>query len=121
MRIQRLTVVSLLLFLSTAALAPAWAAKDLKPKKTEITAFLKADANKDRVLSRKEFKTFVQVMAKFGQSTARQIRFFRAYGFAFKIVDKNKDGIVTPHEMRAADDDFRAGKMGKLKALSVRP
>lgn len=84
-------------------------AKDLKPTGAEIAAFLKADVNKDNVLSKREFKTFVKAMAAVGQSTAKQIRFWGAYGYAFSIVDKNKDGIVTPHEMRSADDDFRNG------------
>lgn len=85
-------------------------AKDLKPTGPEIAAFLKADVNKDKVLSKEEFKTFVRAMAAFGQSTAKTIRFWGAYGIAFSIVDKNEDGIVTPYEMRAADDDFRKGK-----------
>ncbi|WP_346911699.1 hypothetical protein [uncultured Roseibium sp.] len=85
-------------------------AKTLKASNSEIAAFLKADVNKDKVLSKREFRTFIRALADFGQSTAKKIRFFGVYGYAFSVVDKNKDGIVTPQEMRSADDDFKKGK-----------
>ncbi|WP_417670959.1 hypothetical protein [Roseibium sp.] len=110
MWLKHSAIACLALLMSAALSSSALATTDLKPKKSEITAFLKADVNKDQVLTRKEFKTFVRAMAEFGQSTAKKIRFFGAYGFAFNIVDKNKDGIVTPMEMRSADDDFRTSK-----------
>ncbi|WP_153770682.1 hypothetical protein [Labrenzia sp. CE80] len=110
MRRQIILVASLALGLSGWTPQSSFATANLKPKKSEIAAFLKADVNKDRVLTRKEFRTFVRAMADSGQSTARKIRFFGAYGFAFNIIDKNRDGIVTPLEMRNADDDFRTGK-----------
>ena len=82
----------------------------LNPTSDEIDAFLQSDANQDGVLTKREFKTFVRAMARTGQPTARQIRFFGAYGIAFAIADLNDDGIVTPEELRAADDDHQAGK-----------
>ena len=77
---------------------------------TEVAAFLLADVNKDLVLDRKEFKTFVLEMAKSGHDSSRTVRTFGAYGYAFKITDQNKDGVVTPQELRTADEDFQASK-----------
>ena len=74
----------------------------------ETRSFLAADVNKDLVLNRKEFRTFVQLMADAGQSTSKTIRAFGAYGYAFGIADRDKDGVVSPHELRAADDEYRA-------------
>ncbi len=73
----------------------------------EIDAFVLADRNKDGHLSRAEFKPFVRAMAKAGQPTALNIRFFAAYDFAFGIVDKNGDGLASPEELRTADDGYR--------------
>ncbi len=74
----------------------------------EVDAFVKADRNKDAMLTPAEFRVFVTEMAKAGQSTARQIRLFRAYGYAFKVVDKNRDGLASPQELRSSDTDHRA-------------
>ncbi len=76
----------------------------------EVSAFGQADRNRDGVLSRSEFPTFVRAMAATGQSTARQIRTFGAYGFAFGITDANGDGVVTPAELRSADNAHRSGR-----------
>lgn len=86
---------------------PSVEAKKLKPMQTEINAFVKADQNKDQRLSRAEFKVFVDEMAKSGQSTAKRIRFWKAYGYAFSRVDKNKNGLAEPMEMRNADSGYR--------------
>ncbi|MCP5000399.1 MAG: hypothetical protein GY933_17105 [Hyphomicrobiales bacterium] len=85
-------------------------AQGLNPRKAEINAFVHADANGDGVLTKPEFVVFVKEMAKTGQSTARTIRFFRAYNYALSVADKDKDGIVTPKEMRSADNSHRAGQ-----------
>ncbi|PLX34678.1 MAG: hypothetical protein C0605_12860 [Hyphomicrobiales bacterium] len=92
-----------------ATISPGQAQR-LNPTGSEVRAFLKADANRDRVLTRREFRRFVRAMAASGQSTARLIRFFSGYDYAFAIADKNGDGIVTPMEMRRADQGFRRGK-----------
>ncbi|MBD1545491.1 EF-hand domain-containing protein [Roseibium aggregatum] len=81
----------------------------MNPTKTEISAFMKADTNKDRVLTREEFRTFIQAMASSGSKTAKKIRFLRAYSYAFSIADANRDGVATPHEMRAADNAHGVG------------
>lgn len=76
----------------------------------EVDAFILADRDKDGLLSRAEFKTFVREMAKADQPTAKQIKMFGAYWLAFIITDKNKDGVVSPIELRSADDTHRAGE-----------
>ena len=76
----------------------------------EVAAFTGADANRDGVLDRAEFRSFVRAMAQAGQPTARQIVAFGAYGFAFARVDRNRDGRATPDEMRRADSAHRAGQ-----------
>ncbi|WP_424990908.1 hypothetical protein [Fluviibacterium sp. S390] len=92
------------------AAAPLWATEDLRPTQGEIDAFVLADADRDQSLTQPEFKTFVQAMAQQGQPTARQIRFFGVYGLAFSIADGDKDGRITPDELRQADDRHRAGQ-----------
>lgn len=81
----------------------------LNPTAGEIDAFVAADANKDAVLQFAEFKTFIRLMAKAGQPTARQVRTFGVYRYAFGIADKDGNGVVSPDELRAADDAHRAG------------
>jgi len=89
--------------------APAVDAQAFEATQAEVAAFAAADANRDVLLDRAAFKVFVRHMAEAGQPTARQIRFFAAYGFAFSIADRNGDGRVTPEEMRSADNSHRAG------------
>ncbi len=74
-----------------------------KPSQAEIDAYKAADKNKDGHLSMEEFRHFVLLMARQGNSKARQIRFFRAYGYAFGIADRNRDGLIAPAELIRAD------------------
>ncbi|MGH1413830.1 MAG: hypothetical protein ACRBB0_10055 [Pelagimonas sp.] len=86
-----------------AARAQVFSATDM-----EINAFVRADGNRDGVLTLPEFRVFVKAMAKAGQPTAMTIRTFGAYRFAFGIVDINKDGRASPEELRSADTDYRS-------------
>lgn len=93
------------------AMTPTFVAadnRDLNPTQGEIDAFLKADRDGDQHLTRAEFEVFIEAMAAQGQPTAKQIRFFGAYGFAFKVVDADKNGRLSPAELRDADDTHRA-------------
>ena len=78
----------------------------IKANASETKAFLKADKNKDLQLNAAEFRVFVHAMAENGQATAKKIRFFRAFAYAFSVADKNKDGLITPREMRSADNNY---------------
>ena len=77
----------------------------------EVDAFLVADKNEDLVLHFDEFVVFVNEMAKAGQKTSKTVRFFGAYRRAFRVTDVDQNGVVTPPELRRADDDFQAGKI----------
>ena len=75
----------------------------------EIDAFVQADRNGDAILTASEFRSFVDAMATQGQSTARMIRFFGAYGYAFSVADADGNGLIEPEELRNADDSYKAG------------
>lgn len=105
--IAKILVLMAFMFGLSTLMIGITAAKNLNPKRSEINAFIKADVDKDRHLTKNEFRIFIKQMALAGQSTAKKIRFFGAYGFAFSTVDKNKDGILSPLELRSADDTYR--------------
>ena len=107
MKTTHVHLIAALLALPTAAPAEE---KAFQATPAEVDAFVQADADKDGVLTRAEFRVFVRAMAKAGQPTARQIRIFGAYGIAFGITDADRNGVVTPAEMRAADTTHRSGK-----------
>lgn len=96
----RSSLFTILLFGAFLAGISALAAK---PSQAEIDAYRAADRNKDGHLSLEEFRHFVLLMASQGNSKARQIRFFRAYGYAFGIADRNRDGLIAPAELIKAD------------------
>ena len=84
-------------------LPPIAHAGSTKHSATEVKSFLSADLNADRHLDRSEFRTFVHGMAASGNRKAKQIRMFRAYGFAFSVIDNDKNGLLSPSELRTAD------------------
>lgn len=89
--------------------SPTAQASDLNPTAAEIDAFLGADLDQDRHLNMDEFRAFVAAMADAGQSTSQTIRFFGVYEFAFGVVDSDEDGLLSPDELRSADEAHRAG------------
>ena len=91
----------------SAPIAGTAQAEEFKATKTEVRAWVTADANEDGALTPPEFPAFVDAMAASGQSTAQTVRFFGAYEIAFSVADKNGDGRVTPNELRDADDSYR--------------
>lgn len=91
-----------------ALVSPAMAlAQGFRATDQEITAFASADSNGDGMLSYSEFRVFVRAMAGAGQPTAKTIRTFGAYAYAFGVVDRNRDKLASPEELRAADTDFQ--------------
>lgn len=67
--------------------------------------FRQADANNDRVLSRREFRAFINANADDGIGRAPMVRRLGAYDTAFERVDRNGNGVVTPAELAAAGSD----------------
>ncbi|MEO0855111.1 MAG: hypothetical protein AAFY15_16630 [Cyanobacteria bacterium J06648_11] len=64
--------------------------------------FIQADINQDRVLDFNEFTQFVNLNAEHGIGRAGMIRRFGMHSRAFGKLDTNRDGIVTPEELAAA-------------------
>lgn len=96
------------MILALGMLAAPCAAQQFAATTVEVQAFVGADQDGNGVLTPPEFRAFVQSMAQAGQPTARQIRFFGAYGYAFGIADTNDDGVITPLELRSGDETHRA-------------
>lgn len=91
-----LRLALLLLTLTSPALA-------FETTKAEVDAFTQADTDQSGTISRAEFRSFVHALAKAGQPNARRIVTFGAFGLAFRLTDANKDGQLTPQELRDAD------------------
>lgn len=98
-----MTRVSILLTAGLLA-AASQPATGFEATDTEVSAFVLADKSGDGALDRNEFKVFVRQMAASGQRTATRIVRFGAFGFAFGVVDANRDGLASPQELRRADD-----------------
>jgi Ca2+-binding EF-hand superfamily protein len=67
----------------------------------EKNAFIKADANSDRMITPAEFRTLIEELAATGSQKAISVKKWGAYGYAFKRIDTNKDGMITPAELQA--------------------
>lgn len=93
--VARSTAIALALLLPAAAQA--------QYEEQSVQAFLAADANGDELLTRDEFRTFIQSLAAAGAPMSRRIRTFGAYGIAFSRTDANGDGVLTPEELRMAE------------------
>lgn len=80
-------------------------------KEQEQQAFLTADSNGDRVLSKQEFRVFINILADNGLKLAKRVRFLGVYGIGFRRTDTNKDGLLQPSELLNANDQFRDAKL----------
>lgn len=67
----------------------------------EKSAFLKADTNGDRMISTGEFRTLINELVAIGSEKAVSVKKWGAYGYAFKRIDADKDGMITPAELQA--------------------
>ena len=67
----------------------------------EKNAFLKADANQNRVIEQNEIIVLINELAASGSKQAARVKFLRIYGVAFRTIDANGDGKITPAELEA--------------------
>jgi hypothetical protein len=92
--LPRTLAAALLLLCLSASVACAYSG-------SEKDAFLKADANSDRKISRGEFNTLIDALAASGAPKAQSVKRWGIYGMAFKKIDANADQIITPAELEA--------------------
>mgnify|MGYP001556057168 FL=1 len=63
--------------------------------------FRQADADNDGVLVQAEFTAFIDLNAEDGLGNAARVRSLGMHARAFRRIDGNGDGRVTPTELRA--------------------
>jgi Ca2+-binding EF-hand superfamily protein len=86
--------------IALAFLATGAAAQDDK-QKAAAENFQQADADKDGKLSKTEFRKFIDLNAADKLGRAATIKSYGMYDTAFGRVDANKDGFVTPDEIKS--------------------
>ncbi|WP_137131574.1 EF-hand domain-containing protein [Rhizobium sp. FY34] len=64
-------------------------------------AFMSADKNADTMLDQNEFKLFIDSMAASGKPVAVKVKQAKRYGMAFGRIDQDKNGLLTPTELKA--------------------
>ena len=69
-----------------------------------------ADRNGNGTLDQREFRTFIDLMAKDGLPIAKRVRFWKVYGMAFRMTDKNGDGELTSAELARSARENRNRK-----------
>lgn len=91
-----------LITLSTVAMTMPALALDKKADRASAQEnFKQADGNKDRKLTKAEFRKLIDANAADNLGKAPMIKRFGAYDTAFARVDTNKDGIITLKELAA--------------------
>ena len=97
MKISKIVAASALL-----VAAPLLANEEADDQAKARENYQQADADNDGKLTPAEFRDFINANADDGLVRAGMVRRLRAYGTAFKRVDKNADGVVTAPELAAA-------------------
>jgi Ca2+-binding EF-hand superfamily protein len=77
------------------------AAPALAYSEAEASAFRKADANGDKLIDKREFRTLIEEMAAIGAEKALSVKRWGAYGVGFKRADANGDGVISVEELQA--------------------
>ena len=108
MRFQNIFRCACLVFADIAL--PFSLSAQTNPSETEISAFLAADDDQTQTLTLDEFKVFIRLMARHGQPTARTIRFWGAYRYAFNLADINNDGALDPDELASGNHRHMSGE-----------
>lgn len=98
----------LLALASPAATQSGSSAVDPKKQRKGLENFLKADKNKDGLLSRREFKKLIQLNAKHNLGEASLIERTNRYTLAFGLLDTDNDGLISLTELR--DAEIKAGR-----------
>jgi len=80
---------------------PALALNQSADRAAAQANFKQADGNKDRKLTKAEFRKLIDANAEDNLGKAPMIKRFDAYDTAFARVDTNKDGIITLKELAA--------------------
>ena len=95
---SRFLTSAALLAAAMALCAPGLA---LAYSQAEKNAFIKADANSDRKITPGEFRTLIEELVAAGSEKAISVKKWGVYGYAFKRIDADKDGMITPAELQA--------------------
>lgn len=64
--------------------------------------FAQADIDQSGTLTKKEFKTLINLLAKSGHKRAKRVKRFFLFSVVWKIVDQNNDGFATREELASA-------------------
>ena len=89
---------TLILFAASLAIASDAAAQDTR---LAVENYQQADANGDGVLVYAEFATLIALNAAAGVGNAAMVSSRGWQARAFKRIDANADGIVSPQELQA--------------------
>ena len=91
---MKTTIVAAVCLLSATFSARAYSG-------AEKNAFLKADANSNHVIEENEIVVLMDELAANGSKQAAKVKFLGVYGVAFRTIDANGDGKITPAELEA--------------------
>ncbi len=67
----------------------------------EKNAFLKADKDGSHTIDSNEIVVLINELAATGSGQAKRVKFLGVYGVAFRTIDANGDGKITPAELEA--------------------
>ena len=68
---------------------------------SEKTLFIKADTNGNKVIEPNEMPLLIEGLAANGSKKAARVKFLGIYGMAFRTIDVDGDGKITPAELEA--------------------
>ncbi|MEO1729440.1 MAG: hypothetical protein AAFR64_01730 [Pseudomonadota bacterium] len=95
-----MTKLTLLPVLAVALMATGASAQEDK-QSAAAENFKQADADEDGKLSKKEFRTFIDLNAEDNLGRASMVKSYGMYDRAFARVDANQDGFVAREEIKA--------------------
>ncbi len=87
-------IMSIASFCGAANLASAYSS-------AEKNAFIKADADGSHTIDDKEIVVLMNELAANGSKQAARVKLLGIYGMAFRTIDANADGKITPVELEA--------------------